>query len=94
MSYELYDVNGFVAPLASVWGLRELRVFAEKADLYNLQGFLEKGAALITELFIRELEDVRGASKEVQATIDNLLGALKGKAELAVFVVDGVHNEK
>jgi len=94
MAYDLYDVGGYVAPLATVGGLRQLRQFADRHNLYNLQGFLEKGAALITEIFIRELEDIKGASKEVQATIDNLLDALKGKAELAVFVVDGVHNEK
>lgn len=78
MSWQLYDVNGYVADLATNSALVAMCEWAEanKDSMPNLSGFLTLGAALITVDLMDELADI----------------ILPNDAQLAATVVELIEN--
>ena len=75
MTYQLYDAQGYVGDLATTTGLQELREFVDsQSGAENIKGFLDKGAALVTDELIEELGKLplAAATKEVKGTVDTL----------------------
>lgn len=91
MSYFLYDADGkYLGDLATTIGLFELRKYAQKGKFYNLLGFLDKGAALVTQVLIEELKGMRPSNADMREIIDNLIKMID-EAELCVIISDGVN---
>lgn len=91
MSYGLIDVNGkYLGDMATTSGMDDLYVYAVRAGAHNLVGFLDKGAALVTQALVEEIRALRPQSTDVRKTLDNLFRMLDG-AELCVIIQDGVN---
>lgn len=73
MSYQLYDVNGYVADLATGSGLMELLEYLREQDNPGLR---ELGGALATEATsetIQAIQDIPSPeSKTLKSTLDGL----------------------
>lgn len=91
MSYYIYDADdNYLGDLATTIGLEELRKYAEKNKFYNLLGFLDEGAALVTTVLIEELKSMLPKNAELREIIDNLI-KMVNKAQLCVIITDGVN---
>lgn len=92
MGYYLIDVNDtYLGDLATTIGMDGLYKYAVKARALNLQGFLDKGAALVTSVLVEELKALRPQDTNVRSIVDNLVRMLD-KADLAVIIQDGVNS--
>jgi hypothetical protein len=91
MSYTIRDINDYKGDFATLAGLEELREYAAKRDLFHISGFLEKGAALMTEVLVEEVKSAKPASKTLRATLENLSDILD-RSELVAIIQDGVND--
>lgn len=93
MAYYLVDVNGkYLGDFTTPSGLEKLYKYAMKIKAYNLAGFLEKGAALVTTVLVKEIQDLRPQNPEVKEVLNNLIQMLN-VADLCVIITDGAQGE-
>ena len=90
MSYTIYDSNGYLGDFCTNTGLSELYNYAEKSNLPRTKGFIEMGAALITEKWEKELQDAMPKDKNIKSTIDTLRTYLF-KGNLVIILKDGIN---
>ena len=96
MTYQLYDAEGYVGDLATTTGLQEMQEFVEEQPgARNVKGFLEKGAALVTDELIEELQglSLEGASAEVRSS-RSTLQQLVLLCDTVAIVSDGLNEER
>lgn len=91
MGYFICDANGFVDDLCSNMGLANLHKYAEKTKMKELQGFLNKGAALITKVLDAELRRAIPKDKNVRNILERLIGIM-GKSDLVMIICDGAND--
>lgn len=92
MPYYIVDADEkHQGDLGTSTGIEELKKYASKQKLFHLGGFLAKGAALITEVFVEEVKAAKPASKDLRDILDNLSNILQ-KSELCVIIQDGVND--
>ena len=92
MSYVLYDADDkYLGDLATTRGLDGLYKYANRVDASHLADFLEKGAALVTQSLIDEVQKLRPADLDIRHILDNLIKMLND-AELCVIISDDVND--
>ena len=91
MTYYIRDVEDYVDDFTTIAGLEELRKYATQRKMYHLLGFLDKGAALITEALMNEVKEAKPASKDLRETFEGLIDILE-RCELVAIIQDGVND--
>jgi len=93
MSYQLYDVKGYLGDFATADGLKQLREAIYSKGENAAFEFLELGASLITDELEENLKDLIKKIKEpsVKETLKNLIKLMNG-AELAIIINDGLND--
>lgn len=91
MSYAIYDVNGWVCDFATNSGLDALNSNVDKSNR-NVMGFLDNGAALITDELVSEVANFNTSDSFVNDTIEILRKALD-KSETCVIINDGLEQD-
>lgn len=92
MSYQLYDVNGYVGDLATTSGLQELREFVEKTDNEVVFAFLRIGAGLMTKELIDGIKNLKPREANVRETVENLAKMI-GSCRLIAIISDGLNED-
>lgn len=92
MSYQLYDVNGYLGDMATTTGLRDLREFIETKGNKATKGLMELGSSLITDDLIAGLKALVPEDAEVRTTLKNLV-SMVNKAELVVIINNGIDGD-
>ena len=90
MGYSLFDSNGYIGDVGTTGGLQDLRKYCLSMKKHNVRLFLDKGAALITEVFMNEVKALRPRKKTIQTTAENLLVLLE-RCEGVAIISDGVN---
>ena len=93
INYQIYDINGMVGEFVTTSELTNLREFIDDLeDNENIKEFINKGASLLTEDFINEVNKLESEDEEVQTTID-IFQDLVEKADTVVIINDGLKEE-
>lgn len=90
MSYQLYDIDGYVGDIATTLGLEELHieVNVEKTHVL-LAEFIKQGASFVTEELLEDISDFLDNQSEdsVIKTTANLISLLR-KSRLVAFITN------
>lgn len=92
MSYQLYDVNGYVGDLATTTGLQDLSDFIMKKGTKAPKGLMELGSSLITTDLVNGLKMLAPEEASVKTTLKNLV-SMVNKAELVVIINNGIDGD-
>ena len=93
INYQVYDVNGMVGEFVTTSDLTNFREFIDDLeDNENIKEFINKGASLLTDGFINEVNKLKSEDEEIQATID-IFQDLVEKADTVVIINDGLKED-
>lgn len=89
MAYSLYDISGYVAPLATVTGFKDLAEFLSEFTLPTATAFLENGYTEDPGLLSEELKFIEPLcnNKSVISTLNDLVASL-AKCDTIAIVSD------
>lgn len=102
MSYQLYDIEGFIADVATTKGFGDLRRWVERLNRnkavsnrhLQIAGLLSQGAALITQELLDEMRGLPTPNDaEVNATLRNLTVELE-RCDTVAIISNGVKPEE
>lgn len=89
MSYNLYDVNGFVSFFTNISGLRQLREEVESRSFQyrHLRKFIEEGSGYITDNLLKETKafKLQLTNKRLRLVCDALIESME-KGELHLII--------
>ena len=89
MSYCLYDSEGYVADLATITGLRNLRKEVDNAGSPQLRILLNSGTVDVSEELMNEIDAIEAEDPETKKTISDLK-ELAGKCKDVLIITDGM----
>lgn len=94
INYQIYDVSGMIGEFATTSELTNLRDYIDDLeDNENTKEFINKGASLLTEEFVSEINKLKSEDNEIQSTIE-ILQYLVDKADTVVIINDGLKEER
>jgi hypothetical protein len=89
MSYQLYDINGYVGDIATTQGWEDLSNYILKFGMLEMKDFVNKGFIEISNLAIVRFERLKPKDVDVKITLDNLI-LLLNKCEDVAIISDGL----
>ena len=93
INYQIYDINGVVGEFVTTSELTNFRDFIDDLeDNENIKEFIDKGASLLTEDFVNDVNKLKSEDEEVQTTID-IFQDLVEKADTVVIINDGLKED-
>ena len=90
MSYQLYDVNGFVGDLASNGGYNDFVQWAKRQGPGRIKQFVTQGTAIGLEELAADLGRAKSDNSSADSVRQNLIKLL-GKAEMVAIVNNGMN---